>query len=205
MSVENEGRRSTMTCAEFEIQFCDYVDGLLREPEKTAIEGHLHACTACAELAQEIRGAVAFIGQAEKVEPPAELVTRILHDIPTVRVKRERRTWFGRFFGGIKDAVLQPRFAMGMAMTMLSIPLLAYLMGINPRQMSLSDLNPAKIWTAVEDRAHRVWDRAVKYYDNMRLVIEIQSRLKQWSEQDQAQQQRLQQQKNSTAPKERQK
>jgi hypothetical protein len=204
MSAEREGRQA-MTCAEFETQFCDYVDSLLREPEKTAIEEHLGSCAACAELAQEIRGAVAFIGLAEKVEPPAELVTRILHDIPTVRVKRERRTWFGRFFGGIKDAVLQPRFAMGMAMTMLSIPLLAYLMGINPRQMSLSDLNPAKIWTVVEDRAHRVWDRAVKYYDNMRLVIEIQSRLKQWSEQDQAQQQRLQQQKITTAPKERQK
>jgi anti-sigma factor RsiW len=195
-----------MTCAEFEILFCDYVDGLLKGSDKTALEVHLNACAACADLAQEIRGAVAFIGRAEKVEPPAELVTRILHDIPTVRVKRERRSWFGRFFGGIKDAVLQPRFAMGMAMTMLSISMLGYLTGINPRQLSVSDLNPAKIWTAVEDRAHRVWDRAVKYYDNMRLVIEIQSRLKQWSEQDQAQQQRLQQkQKNSTAPKERQK
>ena len=113
-----------MTCAEFEILFCDYVDGLLREPEKTALEVHLGACTACAELAQEVRGAVAFIGRAEKVEPPAELVTRILHDIPTVRLKPERRSWFRKFFGGIKDAVLQPRFAMGVAMTLLSIPML---------------------------------------------------------------------------------
>src|SRR5260370_10645920 len=188
-----------MTCAEFEILFCDYVDGLLREPGKTALEVHLGACAACAELAKEVRGAVAFIGRAEKVEPPAELVTRILHDIPTVRVKPERRSRFRKFFGGIKDAVLQPRFAMGVAMTLLSIPMLGYLLGINPRQLSLSDLNPAKIWTAVEDRAHQVWDRAVKYYDNMRLVVEIQSRLKQWSEQDQAQQ-RLEQQTNSTAP-----
>ena len=41
-----------MTCAEFEIQYCDYVDGLLREPEKTALQQHLSTCAACAELAQ---------------------------------------------------------------------------------------------------------------------------------------------------------
>ncbi len=32
-----------------------------------------------------------------------------------------------------------------------------------------------------------MWDRAVKYYDNLRLVIEIQSRLKEWTDQEQAQ------------------
>src|SRR5258708_22900357 len=100
-----------MTCAEFKTLFCDYVDGLLREPEKTALEVHLGACSACAELAQEVRGAVAFIGRAEKVDPPAALVTRILHDIPTVRVKPERRSRVPKFFGGVKVAILHPRFA----------------------------------------------------------------------------------------------
>jgi hypothetical protein len=28
---------------------------------------------------------------------------------------------------------------------------------------------------------HRSWDRAVKYYQNLRLVYEIQSRLQEWS------------------------
>ena len=44
-----------------------------------------------------------------------------------------------------------------------------------------------KIWAVVDDRAHRSWDRAVKYYDNLRLVIEIQSRLKEWTDQDTSQ------------------
>ncbi len=195
-----------MTCAEFEVLFCDYVDGLLREPEKAALEAHLCACASCGELAQDIRGAVAFIAQAEKVEPPAELMTRILHDIPSVRVKPERASWLSKVLGGMKDKVLQPRFAMGMAMTVLSFSMLAKFTGINPRQLRPSDLDPVKIWVAVDDRAHRGWDRAVKYYDNMRLVIEVQSRLKEWSEQDQ-EQRRIQQapQKKETAPKERQK
>jgi hypothetical protein len=118
-------------------------------------------------------------------------------------VKPERRSWFRKMFGGMLDTVLQPRFAMGMAMTMLSFAMLVKFTGITPRPIRPADLDPVKIWAAVDDRAHRTWDRAVKYYDNMRLVIEVQSRLKEWSEQDQ-EQRRLQQQKE-TAPKERKK
>ena len=58
---------------------------------------------------------------------------------------------------------------------------------IEERQLRPSDLDPVKIWTAVDDRALRTWDRAVKYYDNLRLVIEVQSQLKEWTDQAQAQ------------------
>jgi len=87
--------------------------------------------------------------------------------------------------------------------------MLARFTGIQPRQLRPSDLDPVKIWASVDDRAHRVWDRAVKYYDNMRLVIEVQSRLKEWSEQDQEQKRPPAGQQQSpqkvTAPKEQQK
>lgn len=198
-----------MTCAEFEVLYCDYLDGLLRDPEKSALELHLRSCAACTELAQDIRGAVDFMERVPAAEPPAELLTRILHDIPAVKPSPERRSWFRRFFGPITDKVLQPRFAMGMAMTVLSFSMLARFTGIQPRQLRPSDLDPVKIWASVDDRAHRVWDHAVKYYDNMRLVIEVQSRLKEWSEQDQEQRRpQASQQPNSqkvAAPKEQQK
>jgi hypothetical protein len=195
-----------MTCAEFEVQYCDYLDGLLRDPEKSALEEHLRSCSACGDLAREIRGAVSFLETVPRAEPPAELLTRILHDIPSVKPRPERRSWLRRLFGGISDTVLQPRFAMGMAMTVLSFSMLFRFTGIQPRQLRPSDLQPAKIWAAIDDRAHRAWDRAVKYYDNMRLVIEVQSRLKEWSEQDQEQRQQQQQNlKKTTAPKEREK
>ena len=139
------------------------------------------------------------------MEPPAELLTRILHDMPSPKAKPERRSWFRRVLGGARDSILQPRFAMGMAMTMLSFAMLVKLTGITPRPIRPADLDPTKIWAAVDDRAHRTWDRAVKYYDNMRLVIEVQSRLKEWSEQDQEQRRLQQQKQQKEAPKERQK
>jgi hypothetical protein len=172
-----------MTCAELEILLCDYVDGTLRGAEKTALESHLAECTACAELAKDVAGVTAFIDTVAAAEPPAELLTRILHVIPTGRQKPERPSWWRKLFGGW-HTILSPRYAMGMAMTVLSFSMIAKFAHIEPRNFTRADLDPVKIWAGIDDRAHRSWDRAVKYYDNLRLVIEIQSRLKEWTDQD---------------------
>jgi putative zinc finger protein len=176
-----------MTCAELEILLCDYVDGNLRGEERAALESHLAECAGCAELAKDVMGAVAFMDRAAVVEPPAELLTRILHDAPSARqLRSEGPSRWRRWFGGFFESVLQPRYAMGMAMTILSFSMIARFAGIEPRQLRPSDLDPAKIWVSIDDRAHRTYDRAMKYYDNLRLVIEIQSRLREWSEQEQS-------------------
>ncbi len=176
-----------MTCAEVDILLCDYVDGDLRGAQKSALEDHLTSCSGCAEMARDVQAAVTFIGRAEVAEPPAELLTRILHEIPAGKRNPAWRRLAGRWLGGWFESILQPRYAMGMAMTVLSFSMLAKFAGIQPRQLSPADLNPVKIWMAVDDRAHRGWDRAMKSYENLRWVIEIQSRLKEWSEQDREQ------------------
>ena len=73
---------------------------------------------------------------------------------------------------------------MGMAMTILSFSMLGRLAGIEPRQLQPADLHPAAIWKTLDNRAHRTWERAVKYYENLRLVYEVQTRLQEWSEQE---------------------
>jgi anti-sigma factor RsiW len=177
-----------MTCAELEILLCDYVDGTLRAEERTALENHMTGCSGCAELARDVAGFTAFLERVPAAEPPAELLTRILHERPNGRQRSaDRPSWRRRLFGGWFEAVLQPRYAMGMAMTILSFSMLAKFAPMPVRQLRPSDLDPVKVWQAVDDRTHRAWDRAVKYYDNLRVVIEIQSRLQEWTSQDQAQ------------------
>jgi hypothetical protein len=48
-------------------------------------------------------------------------------------------------------------------------------------------LDPVKVWQGIDDHSHRIYDRAMKYYDNLRLVIEIQSRLQEFTDQDPSQ------------------
>jgi hypothetical protein len=174
-----------MTCAELEILLADYVDGTLRSEEKSAVVSHLAGCAGCADLARDAAGAVAFMERVSRVEAPPELVTRILFEItsgPSRAVVKP--SLFRRMFGKWLQPVLQPRFAMGMAMTVLSLAMLGRFSGIQVRQLRPSDLDPVKVWMAAEDRVHRTWERGVKYYESLRLVFEIQTRLSEWSEEE---------------------
>lgn len=177
-----------MNCADVEILLADYQDGTLAAAQKSAIESHLSTCKACEELASDIAGAVAFMERSSEVTAPPELVTRILFEISSgpsraaVKPSWVRRVFGSRIGGKFMEPVLQPRYAMGMAMTLLSFAMLGRFAGIEVRHLSPSDLDPVKIWTATEDRVTRTWQRGVKYYESLRLVYEIESRVKEWSD-----------------------
>jgi len=170
-----------MSCAEIEILLCDYVDGTLAPAQKADVERHLHECPACAEMARDSAAAVAFMETAANVEPPPELVTRILFDAPWSKGKaktgaRNRISW-------VFSSILQPKFAMSMAMTILSLSILArFVMPV--RQLRPADLEPAKVWAALEDRGYRAWARTVKFYENLKVVYQIQTTLREWQQQD---------------------
>lgn len=171
-----------MTCAEFEILLCDYLDGTLDVPARRDVEEHQAQCASCAEFARDVSGAKAFMERVAEVEPPPELLTRITFEIPAGGgVKKPGlRSWLA----GWLQPLLQPKFAMGMAMTILSFSMLGRLAGIEVRQLKPQDLHPANVWTAVDNRVHRTWERAVKYYENLRLVYEVQTRLQEWTGQE---------------------
>ncbi|MCU1238581.1 MAG: putative transrane anti-sigma factor [Candidatus Solibacter sp.] len=168
-----------MNCAELEILICDYVDGTLSAGQKTVVESHLNDCPACAELARDSAEAVAFMERAADVEPPAELITRILFDAPRVQAKisKAERGWLGRLLA----PVIQPRFVMGAAMTVLSFSMLTRFVPV--RQLKPADLRPSEVWASLDDRSHRAWARTVKYYENLKVVYQIQTLLRDWQQQ----------------------
>jgi len=172
-----------VTCAEAEILLADHLDGTLRADEKAAVEAHLAGCAACAELARDASGAVAFMERAAAVEAPPELVTKLLFEIAHGPSRTAvKPTLVRRMFGKWLEPVLRPRFAMGMAMTVLSFSIVGRIAGIEMRQLKPADLDPVKVWMAAEDRVEKVWEKGVKHYQNLRLVFEIQTRLKEWTE-----------------------
>ncbi|MGC8759559.1 MAG: anti-sigma factor family protein [Bryobacteraceae bacterium] len=168
-----------MRCSDLEALICDYVDGTLSAAEKATVELHLASCASCRALVADSRAALGFIERAAEVEPPPALVNHLLFEVRqgAARPVADRHGWFRRFF----EPVLHPRFAMGMAMTILSFAMLARFAGVPVRQLRVTDLEPARVWMALEDRAWRTWDRAKKYYESLRLVYEIQQTLKEWT------------------------
>ena len=149
-----------MRCAELEILLADYLDGAVSGVEKSAVEAHVAGCAACAELARDAAGAVAFMDRGAAIEPPPGVVARILAD-DRIRL---RRSWLERLLGFVSQLVWQPRMAMGVAMVVLSIAMLG------------------RMWGPAENQVHRAWDRTVKQYENLPLVSEIQSQLEDWAQ-----------------------
>lgn len=173
-----------MTCAELEILLADYLDGVLPHSGARELEAHLGGCAACAELARDARLAIAFMERSAEIDTPSNLAVKILTETASGRhgsLGRPRglRAWFDRAFAPL----LQPRVVMGMALTMFSFTVIARWTGISLRQLRPSDLEPARVWAALDDRAHRAYERSVKFYDNLKIVYEIQSRLGDWNEQ----------------------
>jgi hypothetical protein len=167
-----------MNCAELEQLICDYVDGTLTPLRKAEVERHLEGCPGCAELARDSAAAVAFMERAADVEPPPELITRILFEAPwTRKAPAKARGWMSKLIAPI----LQPRFVMGMAMTILSFSILSKFVPI--QQLRSTDLRPSEVWASLDDRAHRAWARSVKFYENLKVVYQIQTLLRDWQQQ----------------------
>lgn len=164
-------------CFDVEILLAEYVDGTLTGEARRVVESHLNSCAGCRELAQDAASAVEFLGRTAAIEPPPELVTRILFQVPSLKPSLARRL-FGRVLGAWLEPVLEPRLAMGMGAAALSF----FMLQPQVRQLTPSDLDPVKVWALAENRVDRAWERGVKSYENIRLVYEIQTRLSEWQE-----------------------
>jgi len=173
-----------MNCAEFEILLSDYLDGTLPAAAQMTLEQHMATCSGCREFMQDAAGAVRFAKRAEAVAPPPNLITHIAFYAPTSRIRRplEPHGFWSKLIDRWVSPVLQPRFAMGMAMTILSFAMLERCTGVPVQHIQAADLSPVRVWNGVEDRAIRIKDRVTKYYENMRLVYEIEGRIKELQE-----------------------
>ncbi|NDJ12495.1 MAG: hypothetical protein EBY17_15065 [Acidobacteriia bacterium] len=173
-----------LSCEQFEILLADHLDGELAPPERAsdraAFEAHRASCRMCAELAEDAGSAVAFMEIAADVEPPPALMTKILHSTNAgweLKLRgRGIRGWINRTLA----PVLRPRLVMGAMMTLMSVTMLSRCAGAPKKVLTAADLDPVRLWSSLDDRTHRMWDRTMKSYESMRLVYEIRNQINDW-------------------------
>lgn len=177
-----------MNCTEFESILADYIDGTLGDAQRAMVDEHAASCANCREFMAEVGGALKLLKSAPEVEPPPALITRIAFQAPRGRVRHpaDRRTFFGKLASRWLQPVLQPRLVMGMAMTLLSFSMLERCTGVRVEHIQAADLSPARVWDGVEDKVLRVRDRVVKSYENLRVVYEIETRMRDLQDQQAA-------------------
>ena len=167
-----------MTHLELENLVSEYLEGQLDLIRRLEFEAHVGACPGCGELVADVRRAMEYCHSAEGMEPAPWLIPKILR----ATIGERQPTLFERLVAFLRPG-LQPRVVYGVAMTVFSASIIINAAGINLRQFTLADLNP-RTWVHRADRTgHLLYARAEKFYYDLRVVYEIESRLRQLRQQ----------------------
>lgn len=163
------------TCEQTETHVSDYLDGLLAPAEQTACYAHIHSCERCAPLIASVGHLLSNLHSLEELPTPPRLVYTILDK--TLGPRETVTGWRG-VFGWVRG-IATVRFAYGAVSLMATFLVLASASGFSWRKPKLADLQPVNVYRNADRQAHLVYARGSKYVSDMRVVYEIQSRLRQ--------------------------
>jgi hypothetical protein len=179
-----------MHCAEFDALLSQAIDGTLAGERLATFEAHGRDCKLCGPLLQEADAGRTWLKSMAEVEPPEDLVTNILLRTSGVLTRqragqRVTTSWMDRV-GELASAIFspevvvarQPRFAMSFGMAFFTLSVTLSLAGVKLSDLRHLDLRPS----AVRRNYYETQGRVVKYYENIRFVYEIESRVRQFKQ-----------------------
>ena len=162
------------TCEQTEARLSDYLDGLLSSDERSAFLGHVPSCQRCQPLFVSVSHLVSGLHSIADVEEPPHLVYAILDKTLGPREKVTGWQAFLRWTRGFATV----RFAYGAASVAVTFLMLATAAGFNWRHPKAAALHPANIYRFADGKAHLAYAKGVKFISDLRVVNEIQSRMR---------------------------
>jgi hypothetical protein len=166
------------TCEQTELLLTDYLDGLLPADQQQAFDLHVNACERCTPLVSSVAHAVANLRALPELETPPRLVYAILD---ATLGPRETVSGWAAFLLWLRGFA-SPRFAYGSLSVAATFLMLVTASGFNWKKPKLADLAPASIYRNTNRQMHLAYARGTKYVSDLRVVYEIQSRLRQDNE-----------------------
>ena len=188
MAAEN---KSGMQCAEFDALLSEALDQRLSGEKLENFQAHARGCPTCGPLLAEADAGLRWLHELVEVEPPVTLVDNILAattGIDTVRLRGTTRVqaqiswfdslqdWANTLVSPILGVAKQPRFAMSFGMAFFSLSISMSLAGVKLSDLRHADLRPS----AIKRNYYETSGRVVKYYENIRFVYEIESRVREF-------------------------
>jgi hypothetical protein len=179
-----------MQCHEFDGLVSDALDGVLTGAQLDTFHAHARTCSVCGPLFAEVKAGRNWLKDLTEVEPPVSLVTNILASTTGVDTQRLRvnvsapqprigwveraQAWASGNMQPIWATVRQPRFAMSFGMAFFSLSVALSVLGVKPADLRSVSLRPSVIRHAYYNTQARV----VRYYENIRFVYEVESRVR---------------------------
>jgi hypothetical protein len=200
-------------CAEWEAQLTDALDGLLSPEEEARFEAHKLHCPACTELYEEARKGREWLEfLSPEPEPPEWLLAKILastgpgHEVsalpagvgpdavpafvpPVCHPTDEDLSvgtpvWQQVGFVARMRTSAAPRMAMTAAMAFFSIALTLNLTGVGLNSLRMADLRPSALRSYMERQLSMASVPIVRYYDHLRIVHVVESRVRELQSQN---------------------
>jgi Putative zinc-finger len=184
--------KNGLQCHEFDALLTDALDGVLAGAKLDRFQAHARVCSACGPLLAEAEAGRNWLKGLTEVEPPASLVTNILASTtgvdtqrlrinvpasqPTVSWLERAQAWFSGQMQPVWAAVRQPRFAMSFGMAFFSLSVGLTVAGVKPTDLRQLSLRPA----AIRHTYYSTQARVVRYYENIRFVYEVESRVREF-------------------------
>src|ERR1700738_761370 len=164
----------TWTCEQTEGRLSDYLDGVLNPVELAEFIAHVPSCARCAPLVASVSDLLTGLHEMEQIEAPPRLVYAILDK---TLGPRESLTGWRAILGWVRG-VASIRFAYGALSVAATLIIFVTASGFNWRHPKLADLKPATIYRNANSKAHVAYGSTVKFVNDLRVVNEIQSRLR---------------------------
>ena len=178
-------------CGEFESLLSEAMDGRLSGAGKERFEAHAKTCPLCGPLFADAQAGRKWMLSLAEVEPPVNLVHNILAATTGLESARSQvsraatgrasfpervREWWDSLLSPTVTFVRQPRFVMSFGMIFFSFSLALSAAGVRPSDIAKIDLRPS----ALRLTYHTTQGRIVKFYENIRFVYEIESRVREF-------------------------
>jgi len=179
-----------MQCFEFDGLLSDALDGVLTGVQLEGFHAHARTCSACGPLFAEVQAGRNWLKDLTEVEPPVSLVNNILASTTGVDTQRLRvnvpasqpripwlekaQAWFSGAMQPAWATVRQPRFAMSFGMAFFSLSVALSVLGVKPADLRQVSLRPS----AIRHAYYSTQARVVRYYENIRFVYEVESRVR---------------------------
>lgn len=178
----------TLSCEAWEAMLADALDGTLDARDAAAFEAHARSCGAgCAELLEEAKRGTEWLRFLhETPEAPQGLLEKILagtaglpeaQPLAAGAVALPRQPWLGVSVGVLQRHMAESRILMTLAMAFFSIALTLNLTGVRLNQLKLSDLSPSVLAASISHQYYTTWGHLNRYYSNLRIVYELESRV----------------------------
>ncbi|HUX44175.1 MAG TPA: zf-HC2 domain-containing protein [Terracidiphilus sp.] len=182
---------NSAACGQWETLLADALDGLLRPEDEVTFTSHMATCAGCAALFEEARRGREWLEfLSPDPEIPEGLVDRILAVTgpgqlagyglveSTSNVLPMPPAWQRPGMMGRIRRFAEPRLLMTAAMAFFSIALTLNLTGVRLADVKASNLRPSVVRSFMERRLTLASTPIIRYYDHLRLVYEVESRMR---------------------------